>query len=80
MKELINPKTGEVVQLNLIMSVWCEHCYKEFDIEVNAEDYLRWRNGAGLIQNILWYLTREERELLISGTCNECWNKMFPAE
>ena len=30
-----------------------------------------------LMQNAFPFLTSDERELLISGTCSKCWNNMF---
>lgn len=54
----------------------CKHCKKIFKINVEEKDYRTWVSG-GLIQEIMWYLSPEERELLISQTCDSCWNKMF---
>ena len=33
-----------------------------------------------LIQDALPYLSASEREMLISGTCDDCWQKMFPVD
>lgn len=54
----------------------CIHCNKNYDVWVDPKDLTEWANG-GLIQDILHYLTPGERELLMSGTCDACWKKMF---
>ena len=35
-----------------------------------------WEDGE-LIQDALPNLTADQRELLISGTCDDCWKTMF---
>ena len=40
-------------------------------------DYDAWHNGA-LIQEVFDYLTAGQRELMLSNTCDTCWNKFFP--
>jgi hypothetical protein len=35
---------------------------------------------GGTVQSIFKDLGADERELLISGTCGECWDKLFPKE
>ena len=46
---------------------------------VNLHDMGRWQNGS-LIQDAMPYLSADERELLISGTCGTCFDKMFGSE
>ena len=60
--------------------VTCKHCSVEYTILADAEDINSWREGAGYIQDILAYLSAAERELLISGTCDNCWNNMFGSD
>ncbi len=55
----------------------CVHCQKEFVIQVNEADYDSWVDGKALIQDAMPYLTPGQRELLISGTCDDCWNSLF---
>lgn len=62
------------------VEVECLHgCGKKFELDVATKDLVAWRNGT-LIQNAMPYLTPDQRELLITNTCGECWNKMFPPE
>lgn len=54
----------------------CRMCGRSFTIHVDANDYMAWQNGE-CIQNAMPYLSADERELLISHTCGECWAEMF---
>jgi len=59
-----------------IVKVTCEHCSSVHVLEVNPEDIIRWQSGV-FIQDCMPYLSDAERELLISRTCDDCWNNMF---
>lgn len=54
----------------------CAHCGIVYDLMINPEDIIRWQAGEP-IQNCMSYLTAGERELLISRTCDNCWNNLF---
>ena len=54
----------------------CPFCGCENEVEVNHMDYLDWQDGE-LAQDAFPYLSANEREMLISGCCPRCWNKMF---
>ena len=60
-----------------IFDVTCRHCGITYQILANRDDIDSWMNGDGYIQDILGYLSAGERELLISGTCDNCWKLMF---
>lgn len=60
--------------INLIVT--CPFCGKESVVSVFASDYYAWLR-SGLVQDAFPYLSAEERELLISGICPECWEKTF---
>lgn len=63
-------QTGEVM-------VQCRLCQTDYHIvKVDPEMMEAWLDGK-LIQNVMPHLTKQERELLISGTCDLCWNKLF---
>ena len=57
----------------------CPFCGKGHEIEVNEMDYLDWQDGEHA-QNAFPYLSANEREMLISGICPNCWDKMFEQE
>ena len=65
--------------------IWatCNHCKGQTEMMVNYHDYESWERGRALgtsgpyIQDAMPYLTADEREVLISGTCGGCFDKMF---
>lgn len=60
------------------LKVQCRMCRKTHSLMVGIEDYFMFEMpNRPHIQDIFPYLTPAERELLISGTCGECWEKMF---
>jgi hypothetical protein len=60
--------------------VECKFCRKPHAIEVPTEGFERWKRGEGYIQNLMPKVSRADREMLISGTCDACFRKMFPPE
>lgn len=62
----------------MVIHIHCRMCNKTFPIEVDIAGFNRWRAGE-LIQRALPNLTVDERELLISNTCGECFDKLFRA-
>ena len=71
-----NTNEGQTMETRIIPAP-CRMCNEIYCVEVEAEGYQQWKAGA-LIQNALPNLTPDERELLISKTCDDCWNKLFP--
>lgn len=57
----------------------CPFCGHADAVFVNEDDYWDWQDGA-LVQDAFPYLSADDRELLISGCCSQCWNKMFLSE
>lgn len=57
--------------------VSCVHCGSERVILLNRKDLERWIAGEDYIQDCLDYISASDRELLISGTCDSCWKKMW---
>ena len=57
--------------------VQCVNCNKNYKIEADSSDMELWESGEGYIQEILHYLNKSQRELLISQTCGDCWGEMF---
>lgn len=61
-----------------VIPVVCPICRKEHEIAVRYEDYILYTlPNRPLIQDIFPYLTASEREMLVSGVCDDCWHKMF---
>lgn len=60
-----------------ILDVQCWHCRNIYSIILNKEDFYDWMRGSRAIENILYYLSKGERELLISNTCDSCFDSLF---
>lgn len=59
--------------------VKCQWCGKSHMLKIDANAYQKWKDGA-LIQHALGHLEAWERELLISHTCNTCFEKFLIKE
>lgn len=57
----------------------CYSCGKPQTVFVKKADLDRFRNGE-FAQDCFPYLPAGEREFLISGICDSCWDEMFPSE
>lgn len=60
-----------------IVPAACRSCGEIYCVNVDADGFDRWQAGE-LIQNALPEVSAEDRELLISKTCDNCWKKLFP--
>ena len=65
---------------DFIVPVACRICDGMFEIYCNEADYNKWKSGEGYIQETLHYLSPDQRELLISATCGECFDSLSPPE
>ncbi len=54
----------------------CRMCGAEEELEVSEAQLQAWQDGA-LIQKAMPHLTKDQRELLITGTCGTCFDRMF---
>lgn len=63
-----------------IVNIECTLCSTVYTIIYNREDMINWLSGQSFIQDSMPYLSASEREILISGTCGECFDKMFPQD
>jgi hypothetical protein len=52
----------------------CPFCHQSAELEVKEEDYTRWLQGD-LIQRCFPYLSKDDRERLITGFHGDCWNE-----
>ena len=57
----------------------CMWCGQRSSIAVDEDKYDAWVNGT-LVQDAFPDWTPELRELLITGTHPDCWDKMFPLD
>ena len=59
--------------------ITCRVCGSETEITMPAERFLAWQTGT-LIQCALPELTVDKRELLISGICGKCFDRVMGEE
>lgn len=80
---LIVPKKEqkEVMRMRMITALECQcpKCRRTTVLYVFEDDYRRYIGGAK-IQDCFSYLTDDQRELLLSGLCPDCWNELFGDE
>ncbi|SHL06323.1 hypothetical protein [Fibrobacter sp. UWH4] len=55
----------------------CPLCRTASQIEVNENGYRAWKGGVH-IQDALPELTASDREKLVSGICEKCWDNFMP--
>lgn len=58
------------------IGVACCVCRKEHHIEAPTEAIHAWLKGT-LVQDALPMLSPDDREMLVSGICSECFDKLF---
>lgn len=59
------------------LRVCCRCCGKERQVSVDLNDLGAWQRGEKLVQDAFPYLSALKKELLLSKTCPECWDRMF---
>ena len=50
---------------------------RTMDLPVNPEDYISWVAGYGNIQDLMPYLSDNDREFILSGITSDEWNTAF---
>jgi len=69
----------QLASKEMTVHVECRTCRGTTSLTVDKDKYEEWRRGA-LVQNCFPDMSVEDRELLVSQTCDKCWQEMFPAE
>lgn len=60
-----------------MIMVTCRTCGNDCVVDATDEQYVAWKEGHMLIQNAMPDIPKEQRELLLSGICGVCFNRMF---
>jgi hypothetical protein len=63
----------------ITLTTICPFCGQTHEVLVFEDDYDAWQGGARA-QDVFFYLSANEREMLISGICPKCWDNMFGEE
>jgi hypothetical protein len=58
----------------------CVVCGTVHNFKVTKDEYERWMNRGEFVQNVFPTITPEVREMLLNGTCPECFDKLFPPD
>jgi hypothetical protein len=79
---MIDHRRHLIYPLAVEVTVQCRGgCEQDKTLTVPLGQYEEWvSERGGTVQSIFKDLGADERELLISGTCGECWDKLFPKE
>jgi hypothetical protein len=57
----------------------CPFCGATRDVDVRPGDYTDWVGGKH-VQDAFPYLSDSEREALVTGICDVCWDQVFADE
>ena len=63
--------------MDMEFELQCRYCDYEETITIAEALYIAWHNG-NFIQDSFPYLSAGQRELMLSNTCDDCWQKFFP--
>lgn len=63
-----------------MVEIVCPQCHKTNTLVVEFEDFVAFQIRGKYAQEAFPYLSAGERELLISGVCDPCFQKLFPPE
>lgn len=70
-------KTGSESETGV--DVECRVCHITCNVPATQDQIRKWRGGM-LIQKAMPNLSIDQRELLISGLCGTCFDKLFPPD
>jgi len=77
-KEAERERYGPNGKTLVTRTLGCQLCQESFDIAYDESDHAKWNSGKESARGAFPYLEAWEREMLISQTCNDCWNKLYP--
>lgn len=66
-------KISDFIKLDLR----CRQCDKKVVLEVSSSGLQEYKSGTKLIQSCFPYLTPSQREMLIRGYCEGCFDKLM---
>lgn len=58
----------------------CRMCGNPVKINIYPSDVEKYNTGKILVQHAFPYLSPADREMILSNTCGECWNRMFEGD
>lgn len=67
------------IRARIAVDLTCRCCGRHVVLGITPSDFWDWKQGK-FIQDAMPYLNAGEREMLMSRTCNECFDEMFGDE
>lgn len=64
---------------SIYLELACVQCGEEHTLEFRATDFVAMREGKH-VQDAAPYLTAGEREMMISGFCEKCFDDLFEGD
>ena len=65
----------------MIITNTCVGCAKKNKILINEKDFKEWKGTSEvtkkMVQHVFLWLSMDQKELLITGTHNDCWDMIF---
>jgi len=55
----------------------CGHCNESFSMELDPEDLVKFQCGMFPMDSIMNYLSKDEKDMIYSNTCSNCWYNLF---
>lgn len=62
------------------IAIQCHVCKKWVAVLLDKDDLASHRHEGVFVQNAFPYLDAGERELVLTGTCPDCWDRLCPAD
>lgn len=62
------------------VGIKCPRCHKVNFLPITEEELKAWDPSVQFVQDAFPQLDASQRELLLSGLCNTCWNEIFKEE
>jgi hypothetical protein len=64
----------------IMLVTQCPYCSKEDFFVVSKSAYDAWRAGLQFVQNAFPHLNADEREKIMTGIDNKCWDEIMGKE
>lgn len=62
------------------VGIECPRCHNVITIPITEEELLSWNPEEEFVQNKFPQLSPSEREMLLSGICEKCWDDLIVIE
>lgn len=72
-----NIKIAEIKDGKIAVAITCNECGQTTVLEMTKEKHREWASDNKKIQDVFPCLDKNIRELMISGMCGECFDKIF---